>query len=316
MPLVSVVMSVYNGERYLREAVDSILRQTFTDFEFIIINDGSTDGTREILESYQDERIVLIHQENMGLTKSLNKGIALARGKYIARQDADDFSLPERFATQVSFLDRECDISMVGSAVQVVDKSGEVLTTFKNPTGSSEIKEILKKYNCFWHGSVMFRRECLTSVGCYNERFGTAQDYDLWLRYSEKLNLANLPEPFYAYRVSPEAITFKKIVSQHRLANLARRLARIRSVGGDEIAELEIYEKESLKPLSKTEKFEIIGNYKPWCRLLIKSGLLLDAKEMMSEVFRYHPSRIFRFAFSCAKNINSPQLLTRFIEHA
>ena len=119
-PKISVVMAVYNGEKYLREAIDSILNQTFKDFEFIIVNDGSTDRTREILESFIDPRIVLIHQEHMGLTKSLNRGIALAKGKYIARQDADDISMAERLEKQFNFLESHENVALLGTAGHII----------------------------------------------------------------------------------------------------------------------------------------------------------------------------------------------------
>src|SRR3989337_2996755 len=126
MSKVSVIMSVYNGERHLRESVDSILNQTFQDFEFIIINDGSKDQSKYILESYKDERIKLIHNKNMGLTKSLNIGISIAKGKYIARQDADDISEPERLKTQYDFMEANPGLGLIGSQFEVIKENGEI----------------------------------------------------------------------------------------------------------------------------------------------------------------------------------------------
>ena len=127
-PKVTVLMSVYNGEKYLQEAIDSILEQTFKDFEFLIINDGSTDKTGEILESYHDLRIKIINNEkNIGLTKSLNKGLKLARGEYIARQDADDISMPERLEKEVEFLETHQDYAVVGAFAKIINKNSEIL---------------------------------------------------------------------------------------------------------------------------------------------------------------------------------------------
>ncbi len=130
VPRVSVLMSVYNGERFLRDSVESILGQTFTDFEFLILDDGSTDSTCEILEEYanKDARIVLVRNDrNLGLTRSLNKGLRLVRGEYLARQDADDISLPKRLEMQVKFLDAHPEVGVVGSALEIIDENGNTI---------------------------------------------------------------------------------------------------------------------------------------------------------------------------------------------
>lgn len=138
-PKVSVVMSVYNGEKYLPETIDSILNQTFKDFEFIIINDGSTDKTAKILTSYDDPRIRIFNQENMGLTKSLNRAISLAKGEYIARMDADDISYPERLKKQVDYLNKNPDIGLVGSKYIRIDKRGRKIDEINVPIGTDNI---------------------------------------------------------------------------------------------------------------------------------------------------------------------------------
>lgn len=315
-PSISVVMSVFNGKRYLREAVDSILNQTCTDFEFIIIDDGSTDGTAAILDSYIDPRIRIIRQDNQGLTKSLNRGIQEATGNFIARQDADDRSFPNRLATQTAFLRSHEDITLVGSAVEVINGDGAVLATFRHPTDPEEIRKTIGNYNCFWHGSVMFRRDSFISLGGYDEAFVTAQDYDMWLRFSERYRLANLTEPLYAYRFTADSITVKRMVSQHRLAAVARQRAITRQSGaskGEDSAELAAY---LASPLSRTERHQIINNYKPWCRLLLKNELVGEAETLMAALFRYHPRMIFRMAFAVGKTLKSASLLTRFLDHA
>ena len=208
MPKVSVLMSVYNGIPYLQEAVDGILAQTFTDFEFIIVDDGSSDETPAVLDRYTDSRIVRLRNEsNLGLTRSLNCGLAVARGEYVARQDADDVSLLGRLARQVSYLDSHPHIALVGTAyVEVREASGNhrVMTM---PLEHKEISMQLFYQNCFCHGSVMARRACLEAVGGYDEQFEVAQDRDLWLRLAEHFELANLPEPLYHLRISSASIT-------------------------------------------------------------------------------------------------------------
>ena len=227
-PKASAVMSVYNGERYLREAVESILSQTFTDFEFIIIDDGSTDSTWEILTAYaaQDPRIVLIrNEENIGLTRSLNKGLEVARGEYIARQDADDVSYPARLHAQTQVLDQFPTIGLVGSAFELIDETGRKLGVVRPPMDNVWLQEALQTANCFCHGSVMIRRQCLQEAGGYREVFAMAQDYDLWLRIAERFDLGALPQICYRYRLSENSITMAKRAYQNAYDALAKCLA-------------------------------------------------------------------------------------------
>ena len=224
-PKVSVVMSVHNGEKYLAGATHSILAQTFADFEFIIIDDGSTDGSRAIVQSLEAPRIRLIAQENRGLAAALNRGIGLARGAYIARMDADDISAPTRLAEQVDFLDAHTEIGMVGSSFHQIDEAGRITALTPVLTSNEEIQAHLLEQNWFCHGSMMVRRECIEETGGYDETFTSAQDYDLWLRISESYQVANLSKPLYQWRLSPEGITVKRKAEQDRCARLARERA-------------------------------------------------------------------------------------------
>jgi len=201
-------MSVYNGARYLLEAVDSILGQTFGDFEFIILDDASTDETPTILDSYTDARIVRLRIEaNIGLTRSLNKGLAVAGGEYVARQDADDVSMPERLAKQVAFLDSHTSIALVGTSYQEVYEDGRHGRPMAVPLTPDEIREQLFYHHCFCHGSVMARCAALAALGGYDERFAVAQDRDLWLRLADYFNLANLADELYTLRMSSRSVT-------------------------------------------------------------------------------------------------------------
>lgn len=199
-PKVSVVMSVYNGELFLATAIDSILNQTFTDFEFIIIDDGSTDQTATILEEYkqQDKRILLIQNKtNIGLTKSLNKGLYLAKGKYIARQDVDDYSAPERLAIQIDYLEKNTHIKLLGSAYNVVE-DGIYKITHRQPLTDSAIRFQMLFHNAFCHSSVMFEKELITTENIslsYDENLHYTQDYDLWCRLLQYTKVANLSQP-------------------------------------------------------------------------------------------------------------------------
>lgn len=202
-PKLTVLMAVYNGERFLRDAVESILNQTFCDFEFLIINDGSTDGTRDILLSYQDQRIRLVENEcNIGLTKSLNIGLALARGEYIARQDADDISYPNRLQKQLEFLEAHTEVMLLGTQMRTIDKNNF-------PIGYVFPKAVTD-FGCCWqmtldsafiHTSVMFKNSfILNKYGGYNDKFITGQDAELWLRISKEHKIANLPQVLVAHR--------------------------------------------------------------------------------------------------------------------
>lgn len=178
-------MCVYNGERYLREAIESILRQTFTDFEFLIIDDGSTDASRSIVLSYDDPRIrLVVNETNIGLTKSLNKGLDLARGEYVARMDADDVSMPERLGRQVDFMDDNPGVWLLGSCSEFIDSTGTTCRRNSSRLTREELYYRLNFGNVFPHSSVMFRRREVMTIGGYDESFRRSQDYELWSRIS------------------------------------------------------------------------------------------------------------------------------------
>ena len=206
-PRVSVVMSVHNEERYVSKAIQSILEQTFADFEFIIIDDGSADRTTSILTAYQqkDARIrVLRHQLKKGLAQSLNEGIRIARGRYIARMDADDISLPTRFEKQVAFLDTHPKVGLVGTLCYEIDEKDAIVRKWSLPSNPSDLKKALLRFNPLIHTSVMIRKEVFNEIGYYNEKLRYSQDYELWLRISRNYEIANLPEPLVMLRVDLE----------------------------------------------------------------------------------------------------------------
>lgn len=204
IPVVSVVMAVHNGEKYLAEAVESILHQTFADFEFLIIDDGSTDGSVAILSAYaaRDARIRLVSQAHCGLTKSLNAGIELAQGEFIARFDADDVSLPDRFDRQVSALRSDPSLVVIGTKVELITDEGLYLGTRRNATEHNEIRKrlLLADGGALTHPAVMIRRSALEAIGGYDETFSVGQDLELFLRLSEIGKLGNLPDTLLLWR--------------------------------------------------------------------------------------------------------------------
>jgi glycosyltransferase involved in cell wall biosynthesis len=219
-PRVSVVMSAYNEERYLGAAVESLLGQTFRDFELIVVDDGSSDRTPEILASYGDPRLRVFRQTNQGLTASLSCGVALARGGYIARMDADDVAYPERLARQVGFLDANPGVGLLGTAFDEIDGEGRVVGRRRYPTGDAALRRILIRHNPFFHSSVMMRREPLETVGGYQataESF-LVEDYDLWFRLARVTRLATLPEALTARRYHGENVSLRRETAQLRQA--------------------------------------------------------------------------------------------------
>jgi glycosyltransferase involved in cell wall biosynthesis len=225
-PIISVTMPVYNGERYVSAAVESILNQTFTNFELIIVDDGSTDSTSTILHSYRDSRIhIVTNPSNWGISRTRNRALSLASGRYIVPHDADDISVPERFSQQVDFLEAHPEMGVVGSAYALIDSHGNCIDEVYPFQGNTSLQKILLKGNPFCHGSLMLRRESLVAVGDYNMDLAPSEDYDLLLRISEKYQVANLDRLLYWYRFNPAGASVNKFEQQYRLALEARRLA-------------------------------------------------------------------------------------------
>jgi glycosyltransferase involved in cell wall biosynthesis len=201
IPKVTVLMSVYNGKVFLPAAISSILNQTFPDFEFLIINDGSSEPVDLVIESFRDERIRLHKHENMGLTRSLNRGLDLARGEYVARMDADDVSLPSRLEAQANALDGDKNLDLVGSFFDVIDADGKLIESKELITDDVYRLWRLQFHNNYGHGTMMMRKRSVIRAGKYDEALQFAQDYDLWSRMSTKGNTRIIPEPLYLYRM-------------------------------------------------------------------------------------------------------------------
>lgn len=206
LPKVSVVIATYNAAPFLGEAIDSILNQTFRDLELIIVDDGSTDETHQILGRYTDPRIIRLRNEtNQGVARARNCGNAIARGEYLAVQDADDLSTPDRIEKQVAFLDAHPEIGLVGSQGILIGESGE--TRLKVPLHNTEIQALLLGENCLLHSSLMMRRGIFEEIGGYDETY-VAEDYDLVLRLAERTQVANLPDILYLKRGVSGSITY------------------------------------------------------------------------------------------------------------
>ncbi|NJD34691.1 MAG: glycosyltransferase [Betaproteobacteria bacterium] len=231
-PLISVVMPVYNVERYVAEAVESILTQTFQDFEFLIFDDGSNDGSLTILKEYanHDKRIQLFAKPHQGYVPWLNEGIKMARGEFIARMDADDVSLPQRFVRQMQHLCRHPDCVAVGCDTLMIDPDGDALGKVIHDVEHKAIESDLLNggLGVIAHPTCMMRRSTLLAIGGYREEFESIEDFDLWLRLAELGCLANLPEVLLKYRVHYTNVVFTQVDRQRQHADRIINEARLR----------------------------------------------------------------------------------------
>ena len=239
LPQVSVVMAVRDGERWLSEAIDSVLAQTFEDLEFVVIDDGSVDSTPQLLAKYvaRDPRIRIVRQEPRGLVPALNRGLAEARASFTARLDADDVAASNRLELQVSYLKNHPDVALVGSWAEKIDARGHGNGQARPATGHNELVRVLAKSNPFLHSSVMFRTSVVRDLGGYRPVFEEAEDYDLWLRISERAKIANIPEPLVRRRPHYGDFSQKKIIRGMFSVRLAKKAAQHRrSIGVDTLS--------------------------------------------------------------------------------
>jgi glycosyltransferase involved in cell wall biosynthesis len=222
-PEASVVMPVYNAERYVADAVESILSQTFRDFEFLVFDDGSTDRSLEILRQYagRDERIRLFAESHQGHVPWLNEGIRQARGEVIARMDADDISFPQRLGRQVEYLHRHPDCVAIGCDTLMIDPDGDPLGTVRHDVEHESIEADLLRggHGVIAHPTCVMRRSALLAIGGYREEFEPIEDFDLWLRLAELGRLANLPEALFGYRVHYMNVTHTQVDRQRKHAD-------------------------------------------------------------------------------------------------
>jgi GT2 family glycosyltransferase len=234
-PRISVAMSVYNTAPYLALAIESILGQSEPDFEFLIVNDGSTDGSGAIIDSFAaaDARIRPIHQENRGLVASLNRLVEEARAPIVARMDADDIALPERFARQLAFLEANPDHGVVGAWAACIDEKGAPRPEAcpDHPTSHEAFLEKLETGPLLCHPAVMMRREVVRAAGGYHRAYRHCEDYDLWLRLSERTKICSLPERLILYRHSDTQVSSRHVVAQQTGAAIAWEAHRERLAG-------------------------------------------------------------------------------------
>ena len=229
-PDVSVAMPVYNGSRWLTEAINSIIRQTYPNFELLVVDDGSTDDTPRLLDNYvnQDKRIRVLRQNHSGLVAALNRCLAEARGSFFARLDADDRVASKRLEAQTGFLRSNVDFGLVGSWARKIDANGRPLGKITPTTKPELLSQQLMRNNPFLHSSITMRTELVRRLGGYRSAFEAAEDYDLWLRVSEVSKVTNLPELLIDYRWHRESVTHSKTLRAAFSSRLAQRSAYAR----------------------------------------------------------------------------------------
>lgn len=242
---VSVIMSVFNGEKYIHRAVSSILSQSYSDLELIVIDDGSKDRTSEVISSFRDKRLRFFHQENMGLTKSLNKGLAISQGRWIARHDADDFSIYNRLERQIDYLNSNPEVKLLGSSCFIQPSKHNVVNEiYSYPCRHSQLVEAMPYYNPFVHGSIVVDRDTLEKHNGYNENYKYVQDYELWSRLLPEIKAANYPAPLYVRSVhlnSSEISVDKSNVSNTIQKDFIRRNPSLKNDGSQRIKTINIY---------------------------------------------------------------------------
>lgn len=239
MPELSVLLPVYNAAPFVEQAVRSIIEQSFANFECIIINDGSTDGSGVILERLAavDSRIHLIQRENRGLVATLNQALELASAPLVARMDADDIALPRRLELQATKMGQEPDITVLGSAIRYIDSTGKQGRVVSYPQGNTGIVEALRWGSAFAHPAVMFRRDAVLKAGGYRKAFTHCEDYDLWLRLAHAGRLENLPDVLLLYRIHANNISSVQAVEQRRVSLLAQAVSMHTQLTGVDLAD-------------------------------------------------------------------------------
>jgi glycosyltransferase involved in cell wall biosynthesis len=240
IPLVSFLMPVYNCENYIGASIQSILNQTFENFELIIINDGSIDNTERIIKNFNDDRIKYFYQPNSGVAKSLNKGLELAKGDYIRRHDADDISVPNALEKQISFMQSHPEFPLIGNAISFMTENGKIAPKFRNPTkqffGSNYFIEV--NNNNYWeqrpiiHATVLAKKIVFEEAGGYRISFPTAEDIDLWLRILEKHFVAIINEVNYFVRLHRTSNTQVHGIQNEFYRNLAFKFFQERKICG------------------------------------------------------------------------------------
>jgi cellulose synthase/poly-beta-1,6-N-acetylglucosamine synthase-like glycosyltransferase len=291
-PTVSVAMVVRNVDRFLTESIESVLAQTFRDFEFVIVDFGSSDSSKSIISGYaaKDTRIKFHEIPCCGLAEARNAACSLAQGKYIAIMDADDVSVQERLSWQVRFMEDHPEAGVVGGAVERIDATGRPLQVFKYPLENPEIQSELPTCCVFCQPTVLMRRDAFVGVGGYRGPFAPAEDYDLWLRIAESFQLANLDQVLLKYRIHSNQVTLRKRRQQVMGCLAAQACARARRNGGfDPLNGVKEITPALLAGLGVTkaeQQVALAREYLNWTRVICETREYSGALDALNEILQ------------------------------
>jgi glycosyltransferase involved in cell wall biosynthesis len=306
---ITVLMPCYNAAEYIEDAIRSVLTQSFREFEFLIINDGSTDNTSELIRSFNDERIVYIEQEQRGVAAALNKGLKHARANYIARFDADDICFSDRLEKQYRFMTSNPDCIVVGSAADYIDDSGNyIFTHFPQAKTNKEIQELPFNICPFIHASVLYKKDTISSVG-YNIHAHSFEDHLLWLQLKGKGKLYNMPEPLICVRLNPRSLTMDERKRSKEFHRIKYRSLKAKYIGVDDGDRLLTMISRQNSSKSKTgayysllaKKFLWTNYNPPKARYNMKKAILLntfDIKDYLLWFISYLPKNIINNLYS------------------
>lgn len=290
---LSVLMPAYNAGNYISEAIDSILKQTFTDFEFIIVNDGSTDNTKEIIESFSDPRIILLNQENKGIATALNAGLSKAKAPYIARFDADDVCFPHRLEQQYDFLNTHPGYIVCGSDAEYISANGEHLFNFRSISHTHE--QIIEKVyaHCpFIHSSVMYRKDAVIKAGGYSLHAHNFEDYFLWIRLKQFGKFYNLRQQLIKVRFNPSSATIDEKWRGPLFRKIKKNIIKkgvITKEEGDEL--LAIIQSQDIKKIKEGSYYALCGK-----KFLVDNHQPKKARPLLSKAIKIHPYRWDNYA--------------------
>jgi len=295
MAKVTVLMPVYNAEKYIADAIGSVLNQTFKDFELLIINDGSTDNSVNIIRTFQDPRIVVVEQPNAGIAVALNTGIQSARGELIARFDADDICYPHRLEVQYNFLKKNPDYILIGSDADYIDEEGKYLFHFENMSYShQEIRDTIYLKCPFIHSTVCYRTSAIREIGGYDIRAHTFEDYFLWIKFIEKGKVLNFNRPLISVRLNPESLSVDEKLRGKRFIDLKKQiLSQSTTISSSQEQELlKILKRQNSHAFKKYSYHILIAKKYLWNNY--QPG---KARKHLWKALTYHPFSTIAYSF-------------------
>ncbi len=305
---ITVLMPAYNAQNYIGEAIHSVLQQTYTHFELLIINDGSTDGTKNIINSFDDERIVLINKNHEGVSAALNYGLMHAKGKYIARFDADDVCVSDRLQNQIVFLESHPEYVLTGSDAEYMLENGEFLFSFK--CIAHEYDEIFRKlyfYCPFIHSSVMYRKDTVIEAGGYSEHAHHFEDYFLWTQLAKKGKLHNIPKPLIKVRFNAASVTIDEKWRGNKFRNLKRKIIHRGSITPQEGEQLlTIIKEQNSEEIKKAAYYALCGK-----KFLANNYQPEKARKQIREAINILPLRVDNYALLMASYL--PEKIIRWL---